>query len=230
MIWSNEAISPIRSVLRSIPRSESHKAVSVLRQIVSFEMNLDLHCILQGNYDSQTKLAVKVFHIQELASGPLKHKELSLDHRYTRLTTDLLDQDVLRTLSATQLTSLCLSCFNLGISDSQTWSLISEELLKSTTVTEMSTSSFCVHRFCRSLATIAKMPLTPNTNAVNNSLNSLMKKYTLLNGDDISCILFFIRQSKPNGENRLSSSTMGALQLLITTFNTRLDELNPNRK
>ncbi|KAF4697097.1 hypothetical protein FOZ60_011770 [Perkinsus olseni] len=151
-----------------------------------------------SQYDDNTKVTLKIFHLQELSGTAFKDRDLRVDKRYLELRKGVLKG--IPDYNPSQLTAVALAAGKLKISSPALWTplvrkvvtYVESSFTKGNPHCEFSHSQLCLILYS---AAKSKCPQVPEDKA-HYLIRVMVHHPGLWNGTDMAWLLYFMRQRK----------------------------------
>ncbi|PFH37323.1 hypothetical protein BESB_037810 [Besnoitia besnoiti] len=187
---------------------------------------MTLHAV--QHYDDETKLSIKVFHLQELAQTSMTFNQLSLDERFLTLLRGILANA--KDLSPAQLQALAMSCRELKLKGSDImWKAIAKHIVRHTKSPSAPGSGITFSQVAHAMSCFASRQAEVQR-YLKHMLTYILKGSHRLNEHDVVCVLYTLRRYNCNTtetDGRSDWPYLRCLRLCASIAERRLTELHP---
>ena len=175
-----------------------------------------------SKYDEDTKLGLKVFHLQRISESESRDADLSSDERYLNLKRSIFARDNFKLLSTAQAVAVCVALGRLEGKNKKEWSMISDALKG---FSDSETTSISPSQLCASLYWMARSgnSICMHDRGLNSVFKNLLRQSNDWSPLDMGWLLYFIR-SRLNRESALWAQV---LKQVAYRFNERLSQMSP---
>ncbi|KFG51903.1 RAP domain protein [Toxoplasma gondii p89] len=187
---------------------------------------MTLHAVQQ--YDDDTKLSLKVFHLQELAQTSMTFSQLSLDERFLRLLRDIHANA--KDLSPAQLQALAVSCRELNLNGADImWKTVARHIVRLTKSPSAPVSGITFSQVAHAMSCFASKKAEVQRH-LRHMLKYILQGSRRLNEHDIVCVLYTLRRYNCNAtetDGRSDWPYLRCLRLCASIVESRLADFHP---
>lgn len=175
-----------------------------------------------SKYDEDTKLGLKVFHLQRISESQSRDADLSSDERYRNLKSSLFIRENFKQLSTAQAVAVCVALGRLEGKNKKEWSMISDALKG---FSDSHSTPISPSQVCASLYWMARSgnSICMQDRALCSVFKNLLRQSNDWSPLDMGWLLYFIR-SRSNRENSMWTQV---LKQVAYRFNERLHQMSP---
>ncbi|PHJ21257.1 rap domain protein [Cystoisospora suis] len=179
-------------------------------------------------YTADTKLSLKVYHLQELANTSMSFSQLSLDERFVKLFQDIYAHA--KELSPAQLQAVAIACKHLKLKGTDMmWKTIAKHIVRLTKSPSAALGGITFSQVAHSMSCFASCQAEVHWE-LKQMLAYLLKGSKRLNEHDVICMLYTLRRYKcyaPDSQGRSEWPYLRCLRLCASCAEQRLFEMSP---
>ncbi|CBZ53747.1 conserved hypothetical protein [Neospora caninum Liverpool] len=187
---------------------------------------MTLHAVQQ--YTDETKLSLKVFHLQEVARTSMTFSQLSLDERFLALLRGI--HASAKDLSPAQLQALAVSCRELKLNGTDImWKTVARHIVRLTKSPSAPVSGITFSQVAHAMSCFASRKAEVHRH-LRHMLKYILQGSRRLNERDIICVLYTLRRYNCNtteSDGRSDWPYLRCLRLCASIVESRLAEFHP---